>query len=88
MSCQWHFFFLLEGLDTDDFMAKGKTDSQGHFRISGHINEISPIDPKINIYHDCNDGYISSGKVPSRFYNAGTIELAGKFKGETRDCIH
>ncbi|KAM3724162.1 Transthyretin-like protein [Dirofilaria immitis] len=91
------------GLDTDDLMAEGSTDNKGHFRISGFINELSSIDPKLNIYHDCNDdwipcqrkisimipdSYISNGKTPRRFYNAGSIELAGKFKGETRDCIH
>ncbi|VDO38319.1 unnamed protein product [Brugia timori] len=91
------------GTDTDDLMAKGRTDSKGHFRISGYTNEVSTIDPKLNIYHDCNDNwipcqrkisimipdsYISSGKAPKQFYNAGNIELSGKFKGETRDCIH
>ncbi|VBB31584.1 unnamed protein product [Acanthocheilonema viteae] len=91
------------GLSTDDLMAKGETDSKGYFRISGSINEISTIDPKLNIYHDCNDdwipcqrklsimipdSYVTVGKTPKEFYNAGTIELSGKFKGETRDCIH
>uniref|UniRef100_A0A915PDT7 Transthyretin/hydroxyisourate hydrolase domain-containing protein n=1 Tax=Setaria digitata TaxID=48799 RepID=A0A915PDT7_9BILA len=93
------------GLDMDEFMAKTKTDRNGHFRISGSISEITSIDPKLNIYHDCNDGwivipcqrkisimipdnYITDGKTPKRFYDAGKIELSGKFKGETRDCIH
>uniref|UniRef100_A0A0R3RK72 Transthyretin-like family protein n=1 Tax=Elaeophora elaphi TaxID=1147741 RepID=A0A0R3RK72_9BILA len=99
------------GVDTDDLMAKGETDSKGYFRISGSINELSMIDPKLNIYHDCNDGwivivlfifpcqrkisimipdgYVTDGKeIPDRFYDAGNIELSGKFKGETRDCIH
>lgn len=40
----------------DDFMGETKTDSQGNFEVSGYIHEMSPIDPKINIYHDCNDG--------------------------------
>lgn len=34
------------------------------------------------------DGYITEDKSPKKWYNAGTIELAGKFAGETRDCIH
>ncbi|CAG9539639.1 unnamed protein product [Cercopithifilaria johnstoni] len=91
------------GFDTDDLMAEGKTDNNGYFRISGSINEFSTIDPKLNIYHDCNDAwipcqrkisvmipdsYVTNGRTPKRLYNAGNIELAGKFKGETRDCIH
>ncbi|KAL4001923.1 Transthyretin-like family protein [Acanthocheilonema viteae] len=91
------------GFDTDDFMGETKTDSRGNFDISGHLREMSRIDPKINIYHDCNDEfkpcqrkvsitipdtYITAGKTPRKSYNAGTLELAGKFPGETRDCIH
>lgn len=91
------------GIDMDDLMASGKTDSNGNFELSGYLKEFSTIDPKINIYHDCNDGlkpcqrkisimvpdgYVSHGKTPKRFYDAGTIELAGKFSGETRDCLH
>lgn len=30
------------------------------------------------------DKYVYSGEHPKDFYNAGTIELAGKFKGEER----
>ncbi|VDN30241.1 unnamed protein product [Gongylonema pulchrum] len=65
------------GIDMDDFMGEAKSDSQGNFEVSGYIHEMSPIDPKINIYHDCNDGW-----------KASNVELAGKFAGETRDCIH
>uniref|UniRef100_A0A0N5A6H1 Transthyretin-like family protein n=1 Tax=Parastrongyloides trichosuri TaxID=131310 RepID=A0A0N5A6H1_PARTI len=89
--------------DADDLMAKGKTDRDGNFELKGHTDEMTPIDPKLNIYHDCNDGlkpcqrkftiklpnsYISSGKNPKKIYDAGTIQLAGKFPGETRDCLH
>lgn len=91
------------GIDADDLMGSTKTDSRGHFEVSGHTDEMTPIDPKLNIYHDCNDGvkpcqrkvtvkipdrYITSGKNPKQFYDAGTIQLAGKFPGESRDCIH
>uniref|UniRef100_A0A915Q040 Transthyretin/hydroxyisourate hydrolase domain-containing protein n=1 Tax=Setaria digitata TaxID=48799 RepID=A0A915Q040_9BILA len=93
----------VRGIDMDDFMGETKSDSQGNFEVSGYIHEMSPIDPKINIYHDCNDswkpcqrkisimipdGYITEAKSPRKWYNAGTIELAGKFSGESRDCIH
>ena len=84
-------------------MGSTKTDGQGRFEVSGYTSEFTPIDPKLNIYHDCNDGvkpcqrkvtikipdrYITSGKTAKVFYEAGTIQLAGKFPGETRDCIH
>uniref|UniRef100_A0A7E4WDF0 Transthyretin-like family protein n=1 Tax=Panagrellus redivivus TaxID=6233 RepID=A0A7E4WDF0_PANRE len=87
----------------DDLMAKTKTDANGHFELSGSEDEFTPIDPKINIYHDCNDGvkpcqrkvtikipdrYITPGKYAKNFYEAGTLELAGKFPGESRDCLH
>uniref|UniRef100_A0A914E2E5 Uncharacterized protein n=1 Tax=Acrobeloides nanus TaxID=290746 RepID=A0A914E2E5_9BILA len=85
----------------DDKIAEGKTDSQGSFEISGNAHEVSRITPKLNVYHDCDDllpcqrkfsitipkSYINQAQS-SRFYDAGTIELAGKFPGESRDCIH
>uniref|UniRef100_A0AC35TZV4 Transthyretin-like family protein n=1 Tax=Rhabditophanes sp. KR3021 TaxID=114890 RepID=A0AC35TZV4_9BILA len=91
------------GIDTDDLMAKTKTDNSGTFSMSSHAYEIMTIDAKINIYHDCEDGfmpcqrkltvyvpdkYVFSGDHADEFYDAGVIELSGKFKGETRDCIH
>ena len=53
----------------------------------------------MNICSDCEDGltpcqrkisimipdkYVFSGEVPKTFYDAGTLELSGKFKGEER----
>uniref|UniRef100_A0A914Q083 Uncharacterized protein n=1 Tax=Panagrolaimus davidi TaxID=227884 RepID=A0A914Q083_9BILA len=91
------------GIDTDDLMAEGTTDGNGNFRLQGYTSEFTTIDPKINVYHDCNDGvtpckrkisimipnsYVSSGQQPRQFFNAGQIELAGKFKGEERDCFN
>lgn len=35
--------------------AEGKTDEEGHFKLEGFTQEITDIDPKVNIYHDCND---------------------------------
>uniref|UniRef100_A0A0N4ZIE3 N-alpha-acetyltransferase 60 n=1 Tax=Parastrongyloides trichosuri TaxID=131310 RepID=A0A0N4ZIE3_PARTI len=90
------------GIDSDDLMAKGKTDGSGYFELSGRIFHCT-IDPKINIYHDCNDGfmpcqrkfsifvpddYVFSGEHPTKYYDMGTYELSGKLKGEERDCIH
>uniref|UniRef100_A0A914QBX2 Uncharacterized protein n=1 Tax=Panagrolaimus davidi TaxID=227884 RepID=A0A914QBX2_9BILA len=86
----------------DDKIASGRTDAQGNFEISGTAREVSRITPKFNIYHDCEDllpcqrkvsinipkNYISAGGTSKRIYDAGTLELAGKFAGEGRDCLH
>ncbi|VDN50471.1 unnamed protein product [Dracunculus medinensis] len=91
------------GIGFDDFMGETTSDEKGFFYVSGSNAEISDIDPKFNIYHDCNDwywpcqrkisimipdDYITVGDVPKKTYNSGIIELAGEFSGETRDCIH
>uniref|UniRef100_A0A915CFZ1 Transthyretin-like protein 5 n=1 Tax=Parascaris univalens TaxID=6257 RepID=A0A915CFZ1_PARUN len=91
------------GIDMDDLMGETKSDSNGRFEVSGSNAEFTTIDPKINIYHDCNDGwkpcqrritimipdgFVTDGSIPRKIYDAGTIELAGKFSGETRDCLH
>lgn len=47
--------FKFAGLDMDDLMGEGTTDANGEFLISGWNQEVSTIDPKLNIYHDCND---------------------------------
>jgi hypothetical protein len=87
----------------DDKIASGRTDGQGRFSISGTAHEVTRITPKFNIYHDCNDGltpcqrkvsiyipkdFITRGEQSSKIYDAGTLELAGKFAGESRDCLH
>lgn len=41
----------IKGIDTDDLMATGETDSEGRFQIKGFTHEITTIDPKLNIYH-------------------------------------
>ncbi|MFH4980316.1 hypothetical protein AB6A40_007025 [Gnathostoma spinigerum] len=87
----------------DDFMAEGRTDENGQFKLSGIEYEISTIEPKLNIYHDCNDGwtpcqrklsmlipqlYVTIGAVPNNTYDIGNIELSGKNPGEERDCFN
>ncbi|GMR46423.1 hypothetical protein PMAYCL1PPCAC_16618 [Pristionchus mayeri] len=90
------------GPDLDDLMDSGKTDAEGRFSLQGHVDEFTPIDPKINIYHDCDDmlpcqrrisvyvpkKYITKGATADKVYDAGVIQLAGKWAGETRDCIN
>ena len=62
--------------DTDDVMAKGKTDSQGRFSLTGSSKEITGIEPYLAIYHDCKDGLkvnilsIFNSKRGSTEYNA------------------
>uniref|UniRef100_A0A915CG02 Transthyretin-like protein 5 n=1 Tax=Parascaris univalens TaxID=6257 RepID=A0A915CG02_PARUN len=79
------------GIDWDDLLAEGRSDQEGRFELSGHTDEFTQIDPKLNIYHDCNDGakpcqreisimipdrYITVGRLAKKIYDAGTIELA------------
>lgn len=40
-------------MDTDDLMAEGRTDENGHFELRGYTDEFTTIDPKLNIYHKC-----------------------------------
>ncbi|KAK6010924.1 Transthyretin-like family protein [Ostertagia ostertagi] len=90
-------------VDTDDLMASGKTDSNGEYNLSGSTKEITGIEPYIAIYHDCNDGikpcqrtfrvgipskYVTSGKTPKSTYEAGQLELAGKYPKEGRSCLN
>ncbi|KAL3124273.1 hypothetical protein niasHT_006661 [Heterodera trifolii] len=42
---------------TDDLMAQSKTDNYGRFRLGGTAKEITKIDPKLNLYHDCNGDF-------------------------------
>lgn len=37
-------------------MDEGRSDADGKFQLSGHVDEFTTIDPKLNIYHDCDDG--------------------------------
>ena len=46
----------------DDKMDQGRTDARGFFQLQGTAREISTIDPKLYIYHDCNDGIKVSAK--------------------------
>ncbi|CAJ0942496.1 unnamed protein product, partial [Mesorhabditis belari] len=91
------------GPDLDDLMAEGATDSLGQFLLHGTASEVMTIDPKLNIYHDCEDGapcqrkvsihlppsYVTDGRdAPDRYFDIGVLNLEAKFEGEERDCIH
>uniref|UniRef100_A0A0K0ESY3 Col_cuticle_N domain-containing protein n=1 Tax=Strongyloides stercoralis TaxID=6248 RepID=A0A0K0ESY3_STRER len=91
------------GIDLDDLMDEGVTNSDGVFHLSGKETELSTIDPKLNVYHDCNDetvpclkkfsimipdSFVTEGPEPSKTFDAGTLNLDGKFSGESRDCLN
>jgi len=87
----------------DDLMDSKKSDGQGSFQLSGSTRELTPIDPKLNIYTSCQKGmnpckrkitikipnsYIHNGGHVEKWYEMGSMELSGKFPGEKHDCIH
>ncbi|CAI5446139.1 unnamed protein product [Caenorhabditis angaria] len=95
--------FLPGFLDKDDKMASGKADSDGGFNLSGSTKELTGIEPYLAVFHDCKDGitpcqrvlrinipksYTNSGSAAKKTYDAGIIELAGKYPGETRSCLN
>ena len=45
----------IAGIDLDDLMDEGVSDADGRFELRGSETEITDIDPKLNVYHDCND---------------------------------
>ncbi|KAI6193373.1 Transthyretin-like protein 1 [Aphelenchoides besseyi] len=88
--------------DLDDLIAKTYTDENGKFFLEGYETELTKIDPKLNIYTDCDDSlpcqrkisikipdkYISDGTTAKNVFDAGELNLAGRWKGEERDCFH
>nr|CAH89266.1 transthyretin-like protein [Xiphinema index] len=91
-----------DGPDPDDDMDDGYTNDNGEFLLDGQQTEISPIDPVLKIYHDCNDGlpcqrkwrfkipnkYIVDPEDSSTVMNMGTWNLEPIADDEERDCIH
>uniref|UniRef100_A0AC34F699 Uncharacterized protein n=1 Tax=Panagrolaimus sp. ES5 TaxID=591445 RepID=A0AC34F699_9BILA len=88
--------------DFDDEMDSGFTKNDGSFRLEGTENEVTSIDPKVYIYHDCKDNlpcqrkisitipdeYISRGSKAETIYDIGVLNLEGEIDGESRDCIN
>uniref|UniRef100_A0A914D6H8 Transthyretin-like family protein n=1 Tax=Acrobeloides nanus TaxID=290746 RepID=A0A914D6H8_9BILA len=83
----------------DNLLGEIKSNSSGKFAIKGEINDITKMDPKVNIYTDCHVGVLRCTKkveinVPHRAINTGesfdigSIELATTYPGESHDCIH
>ncbi|KJH45206.1 Transthyretin-like family protein [Dictyocaulus viviparus] len=76
--------------DPDDVLDYVLTKSDGIFNLSGSASELTPIDPELRIYHDCNDygkpcqrqwiiripsKYIYSGIEPDEAMNLGIMNL-------------
>ncbi|CAJ0605786.1 unnamed protein product [Cylicocyclus nassatus] len=87
----------------DTLMAEQLSDKDGYFKLSGNDTEWSKIDPKLNIYHNCEDEnvecwrkvsiripveYVTEGGVPEKTFDIGTLNLNAKLPGETRDCLN
>ncbi|VDP06394.1 unnamed protein product [Heligmosomoides polygyrus] len=43
-------------LDPDDVLDESYSDIDGRFHLSGATEELTAIEPVLEIYHDCNDG--------------------------------
>uniref|UniRef100_A0A915EHD3 Uncharacterized protein n=1 Tax=Ditylenchus dipsaci TaxID=166011 RepID=A0A915EHD3_9BILA len=91
------------GPDLDDLLDEGKTDSKGRFQLSGKTTELTTIDVRLKIFHDCDDGimpcqrkvtftvpdaYVTNGATPSKFFDIGTINMQIVFQSEERDCFN
>ncbi|KHJ85043.1 Transthyretin-like family protein [Oesophagostomum dentatum] len=87
----------------DTLMAEMLSDKDGFFKLSGNDTEWSKIDPKLNIYHNCEDekvecwrkveikipkDFITEGGEPDKTFDIGTLNLNAKLPGETRDCLN
>ncbi|EYC44430.1 hypothetical protein Y032_0461g1872 [Ancylostoma ceylanicum] len=94
--------FLVVCLVLDSLLDEGFSNKQGMFRLAGSKKELTTIDPKVNIYHRCNyDGlcfkkisikipknFVTEGATPAKTFDIGDINLAGKFSGESTDCLN
>lgn len=49
---------IVSAIGLDGFMGQTRTDSQGHFQVSGYQTDITTLDPKLNIYHDCHNSLV------------------------------
>lgn len=99
----YHRFNIISAVDPDDLMAEGHSNKNGEFHLSGHESELTTIDPKLNIYHNCNDeaveclrkiqillpkDFVTEGATPAKTFDVGILNLSAQFPGETRDCIN
>jgi len=65
------------GPDPDDLLDEGHTNTRGEFELNGSTRELTPIDPVLYVWHDCNDGDTPcqrkvTFKIPKKFIHSGT----------------
>ncbi|KAI3419368.1 hypothetical protein GPALN_006613 [Globodera pallida] len=90
------------GVDPDDQLDAGYSDSNGNFKLAGHTSEMTNIDVVFKIYHDCDDGikpgsrklkfvipnsYVTEGQTPRKTFDIGVLNLEAGFKSEERELI-
>ncbi|KAK5982163.1 hypothetical protein GCK32_019473 [Trichostrongylus colubriformis] len=82
--------FDREFLLPDTELARGKTDRNGTFHLSGRKREFTDIEPFVKIYHECNyngsgfeereidvvDEFVAEG--PNNTFDLGIVDLDGK----------
>ncbi|PAV63084.1 hypothetical protein WR25_17327 [Diploscapter pachys] len=86
-----------DGPDLDDLLDEGFTNADGTFMLKGSESELTDIDPKFKIYHECNDGikpgqrkvkfeipshYIAAGGLATKVFDVGVLNLETVFPGE------
>ncbi|XGW02144.1 hypothetical protein V3C99_014302 [Haemonchus contortus] len=90
---------LIAWIDPNDVLAEGFSDSNGVFQLEGTTDELTAIEPVLEIYHNCNDGirgglrklrfglpdqYITAGLNAEKTIDVGVINLELGYKEETR----
>ncbi|KAI3420077.1 hypothetical protein GPALN_003409 [Globodera pallida] len=90
-------------LDPDDLMAESETNAEGEFEVNGSETEVSNIDLRLSIYHNCEDEakeclrrididigdeFISrESDKAGKEYDVGILNLSGHYPGESRECL-
>ncbi|CAD5234156.1 unnamed protein product [Bursaphelenchus xylophilus] len=87
----------------DDKVAEVVTGEDGVFHLKGYTYEITTMDPKLNIYHNCNaltpicyikfnvllpKSIVNREGEPTQEYDAGTFSLDNTFPGQGTDCLN
>ncbi|CEF62031.1 Transthyretin-like family-containing protein [Strongyloides ratti] len=90
------------GPDPDDLLDQGYTDANGEFLLKGDERELTNIDPRLKVYHNCDNSlslgarkvkftipysYVTAGKEPKKTFDIGVINMETKFHGEERELI-
>ncbi|CAJ0579014.1 unnamed protein product, partial [Mesorhabditis spiculigera] len=79
----------------DDFLMETEADQKGCFKIQGNQTETGWIEPKLTIFHDCDDETVEclrkltifipqnfitqNSTTPERYFDIGVVNLAARF---------